>query len=141
LLAGGGLGAKVAVGAVTVGVIAGGAVATHELEQRPAPHRQHVVAAAAPLRVIPPAGELLSAPPSATLNTSAHRSVHTASGIRQRAPAHRTAADTSKAATGQQREPGGFAYLGVPTTTSAPSAQARVASASEGQSGGGPFSP
>ena len=40
-----------------------------------------------------------------------------------------------------QREPGGFAYLGVPTSASTPSASARVASASEGQSGGGPFSP
>src|ERR1019366_928692 len=37
LLAGGGVGAKVAVGVVTVGVLAGGAVATHVLEQ--SPHR------------------------------------------------------------------------------------------------------
>ena len=44
LLAGGGVGAKVAVGVVTVGVIAGGAVATHVLEQSPAPHRHHVAA-------------------------------------------------------------------------------------------------
>ena len=57
LLAGGGVGAKVAVGVVTVGVIAGGAVATHVLEQSPAPHRHHVApsAAAAP-RAAPPAG-------------------------------------------------------------------------------------
>jgi RNA polymerase sigma factor (sigma-70 family) len=146
LLAGGGVGAKVAVGVVTVGVIAGGAVATHVLEHSPAPHRQHVAAsAAAAPRAAPPAGQLLSAPPTAALSTSAHRSVHTSSRTRQRrVTAHHTAAGTRRAATesaGEQREPGGFAYLGVPTSASAPSASARVASASEGQSGGGPFSP
>jgi len=146
LLAGGGVGAKVAVGVVTVGVIAGGAVATHVLEQSPAPHRQHVAAsAAAAARAAPPAGQLLSAPPAAALSTSAHRSVHTSSRTGQRrVTAHHTAAGTRRAATesaAEQREPGGFAYLGVPTTTSQPSASARVASASEGQSGGGPFSP
>jgi RNA polymerase sigma factor (sigma-70 family) len=146
LLAGGGVGAKVAVGVVTVGVIAGGAVATHVLEQSPAPHRQHVAAsAAAPPRAASPAGQLLSAPPAAALSTSAHRGVHTSSRTGQRrVTAHHTAAGTRRAATesaAEQREPGGFAYLGVPTTTSQPSASARVASASEGQSGGGPFSP
>jgi RNA polymerase sigma factor (sigma-70 family) len=146
LLAGGGVGAKVAVGVVTVGVIAGGAVATHVLEQSPAPHRQHVAAsAAAAPRAAPPAGQLLSAPPAAALSTSAHRSVHTSSRTgRRRVTAHHTAAGTRREATesaAEQREPGGFAYLGVPTTTSQPSASARVASASEGQSGGGPFSP
>lgn len=146
LLAGSGVGAKVAVGVVTVGVIAGGAVATHVLEQSPAPHRHHLAqrAAAAP-RTAAPAGALLSAPPAVALSTSAHRSVHTSSRTRQRrVTAHHTAAGTRRAATesaGEQREPGGFAYLGVPTTTSQPSASARVASASEGQSGGGPFSP
>jgi RNA polymerase sigma factor (sigma-70 family) len=146
LLAGGGVGAKVAVGVVTVGVIAGGAVATHVLEQSPAPNRHHLApsATAAP-RTAPPAGQLLSAPPSAALSTSAHRSVHTSSRARQRSAAPgKTPSATHRGATasaGEQREPGGFAYLGVPTTTSAPSGPAHVASASEDQSGGGPFSP
>ncbi len=146
LLAGGGVGAKVAVGVITVGVIAGGAVATHVLEQSPAPHARHVApsAIAAP-RAAPPAGAPLSAPPPAALSTSAHRSVHTSGRTRQRrASAHRTLGATHQVATArasEQREPGGFAYLGVPTTTSQPSAPAHVASASEDQSGGGPFGP
>ena len=75
LLAGGGVGAKVAVGVVTVGVLAGGAVATHVLEQSPSPHRHHVArsAAAAP-RAAPATGRLLSAAPAASLSTSVHRS-------------------------------------------------------------------
>jgi hypothetical protein len=146
LLAGGGVGAKVAVGVITVGVIAGGAVATHVLEQSPAPHARRVApsAIAAP-HAAPPAGALLSAPPPAALGTSAHRSVHTSGRTRQRrAAAHRTVGATQQVATArasEQREPGGFAYLGVPTTTSQPSAPAHVASASEDQSGGGPFGP
>jgi len=146
LLAGGGVGAKVAVGVVTVGVIAGGAVATHVLEQSPAPHRHQAAAstAAAP-RVLPPTAPLLSAPPAASLSTSTHRGVHTSSRAHHRAtaPGH-TPSASHRGAVGsaaEQREPGGFAYLGVPTTTSAPSAPAHVASASEDQSGGGPFSP
>jgi hypothetical protein len=74
-------------------VLAGGAVATHVLEQTPSRHRQHV------------AGSWNGA-----------------------------------GATGQ-REPGGFAYLGVPTNTSPPSTSAQAASTSARQSGGGPFSP
>lgn len=144
LLAGGGLGAKVAVGVVTVGVIAGGAVATHVLEQSPSPHRHHVApSAAAPPGAATPAGRLLSAPPAAALSTSVDRSVHTSrrshhSSSRRVLTSTRRANSTSAAG---QREPGGFAYLGVPTTTSPPSASAQAASTSEGQSGGGPFSP
>ena len=137
LLAGGGVGAKVAAGVVTVGVVAGGAVATHVLEQSPAPHRHHVAprVAAAP-RAAPRAGGLLSAPPPAALSTSGHRSVHTSRGT---AGGKRRSATASA---GKRREPGGFAYLGVPTTTtSAASPPAHVASVSEDQSGGGAFSP
>jgi DNA-directed RNA polymerase specialized sigma24 family protein len=144
LLAGGGVGAKVAVGVVTVGVLAGGAVATHVLEQSPSPHRHHVArsAAAAP-RAAPATGRLLSAAPAASLSTSVHRSVHTSrrphhSSSRRVASARRT---SSTSAAGQ-REPGGFAYLGVPTNTSPPSTSAQAASTSAHQSGGGgQFSP
>jgi DNA-directed RNA polymerase specialized sigma24 family protein len=144
LLAGGGVGAKVAVGVVTVGVLAGGAVATHVLEQSPSPQRHHVArsAAAAP-RAAPATGRLLSAAPAASLSTSVHRSVHTprrphhSSSRRVLASTRRT---NSTSAT-RQREPGGFAYLGVPTNTSPPSTSAQAASTSAHQSGGGQFSP
>jgi DNA-directed RNA polymerase specialized sigma24 family protein len=144
VLAGGGVGAKVAVGVVSVGVLAGGAVATHVLEQSPSPHRRHITpsAAAAP-RAAPAAERLVSAAPAASLSTSVHRSVHTprrphhSSSRRVLASTRRT---NSTSATGR-REPGGFAYLGVPTNTSPPSTSAQAASTSARQSGGGPFSP
>ena len=144
LLAGGGVGAKVAVGVVTVGVLAGGAVATHVLEQSPSPHRHHVArsAAAAP-RAAPATGRLLSAAPAASLSTSVHRRVqtsrrpHHSSSRRVLASTRRT---NSTSAAGQ-REPGGFAYLGVPTNTSPASTSAQAASTSALQSGGGQFSP
>ena len=144
LLAGGGVGAKVAVGVVTVGVLAGGAVATHVLDQNPSPHRRHVAPSAAAVpRAVPATGRLVSAAPAASLSTSVHRSVHT-SGRSHRASSRRVLASTrrtsSTSATGH-REPGGFAYLGVPTSTSPPSTSARAASTSEGQGGGGQFSP
>jgi RNA polymerase sigma factor (sigma-70 family) len=143
LLAGGSVGAKVAVGVVTVSVIAGGAVATHVLEHNP-PHRHHAPrsAAAAPGPAAS-AERLLIAPPAASLSTSVHRGVHTSRRPRHASPrrALGTAHRAGSTSTAGQREPGGFAYLGVPTSASTRSASARVASASEGQSGGGPFSP
>jgi DNA-directed RNA polymerase specialized sigma24 family protein len=144
LLAGGGVGAKVAVGVVTVGVLAGGAVATHVLEQSPSPHRHHVArsAAAAP-RAAPATGRLLSAAPAASLSTSVHRRVQTSrrphhSSSRRVLASTRRTNSTSAA---EQREPGGFAYLGVPTNTSPASTSAQAASTSALQSGGGQFSP
>ncbi len=144
LVAGGGVGAKVAVGVVTVGVLAGGAVATHVLEQSPSPHRHHVArsAAAAP-RAAPATGRLLSAAPAASLSTSVHRRVQTSrrphhSSSRRVLASTRRTNSTSAA---EQREPGGFAYLGVPTNTSPASTSAQAASTSALQSGGGQFSP
>ncbi|HEY5262248.1 MAG TPA: hypothetical protein VIJ33_09060, partial [Solirubrobacteraceae bacterium] len=144
LLAGGGVSAKVAVGVVTVGVLAGGAAATHVLEQSPSPHRHHFVpsAAAAP-RPAPHIGRLVSAAPAASLSTSVHRGVHI-SGRSHHFSSRRVLASTRRtsgtSATGH-REPGGFAYLGVPTNTSPPSPSAQAASTSERQSSGGQFSP
>jgi RNA polymerase sigma factor (sigma-70 family) len=145
LLAGGGVGAKVAAGVVAVSVIAGGAVATHVLEQSPAPHRHHAPrsAAAAP-REVPATGRLLSAAPAASLSTSSHRSVHTSRHPRHASPRRvlGTTHRATRSSAAGQREPGGFAYLGVPTgTAGARSEPAHVASTSEGQSGGGPFTP
>jgi RNA polymerase sigma factor (sigma-70 family) len=144
LLAGGGVGAKVAVGVVTVGVIAGGAVATHVLQQTPVSHHHAAQGPAAAARAGAPTPQPLSAPPIAALSTSAHPRVHTSIRPPKRRASHRHATSTRPAAGSsavEQREPGGFAYLGVPTSTSTPTGSARVASASEGQSGGGPFSP
>lgn len=143
LLAGGGVGAKVAVGVVTVGVIAGGAVATHVLQQSPPAHRGHMARSAAAVPAAAAFPRSLSAPlPALSPSTRVRRSVHTSTRPREHArhapsSTHPAAGATVRA----QREPGGFAYLGVPTSASTPSASARVASASEGQSGGGPFSP
>lgn len=141
VLAGGSAGAKIAVGVVTLGVLAGGAVATHVLDQGPqAPHR-HLAhsAAVAPLPASATPGPLSASPFISTPRAGAHRSRHTVSRPRhQRTAAHQGRARSS---TGGQREPGGFAYLGVPTTTGVPAAPARVASSSEDQHGGGAFSP
>jgi hypothetical protein len=141
LLAGGGVGAKVAVGVVTVGVITGGALATRVLQQSPPAHRGHMArsAAAAPAAAAFPRS--LSAPlPALSPSTRVRRSVHPSTRPREHAR-HAPSVTYRAASGGAQREPGGFAYLGVPTSASTPSASARVASASEGQSGGGAFSP
>jgi len=141
LLTGSGVAAKVATGVVTVAVIAGGVVATHVLHHRPMPPHHHAAPSAAPT---PPAtaapAQLISASPGSSLRTSVHRRVHTSRRPRRARPGRvlaniHPAGRTSAAG---QREPGGFAYLGVPTSApaSAPE-QAHTAA----QSSGGPFSP
>ncbi len=144
MLAGAGAGAKIAVGVVTIGVLAGGAVATHVLEHSSHAEHRHaghsVAVAPAPTALTP-----LSAPFSTPApRASAYRSVHPSRRARkQRSGAHRSPRTTrlAQSSAAGQREPGGFAYLGVPTTASAPAPQAQVASSSEDQHGGGPFSP
>jgi RNA polymerase sigma factor (sigma-70 family) len=143
MLAGAGAGAKIAVGVVTVGVLAGGAVATHVLEQSPAPRHHHPSGSAS---AAPPASALiprsLSAPsftPSST--ASVHRGVRASSRPHQRHHAASVTHGAARSSAAGQREPGGFAYLGVPTGTSAPAVPARAASSSEDQHGGGAFSP
>jgi DNA-directed RNA polymerase specialized sigma24 family protein len=146
MLAGAGAGAKVAVGVVTVGVLAGGAVATHVLERSPAPQHHHPArsAAAAPLptALIP---RPLSSSPLTSSPASVRRGVRPSSRRHQRRAGVRHTASGTHGAAGSsaagQREPGGFAYLGVPTSTSAPAVPARTASSSEDQHGGGAFSP
>jgi DNA-directed RNA polymerase specialized sigma24 family protein len=145
VLAGGGASAKIAIGVVTLSVLAGGAVATHVLEPS-APAKHHHAARSATVAPPPAAAStrLLSASPFAsTPRTGAHRSVHPSRRLRHQR-ARRSPSGTRRLAAssgGGQREPGGFAYLGVPTATSAPAAPARAASSSEDQHGGGQFSP
>jgi RNA polymerase sigma factor (sigma-70 family) len=143
LLAGAGVGAKVAAGVVTVAVIAGGAVATHVLDHPTAHHPHHATpSAAAPPRPAPAAAQLLGASPAPSLGASVQRTVHTPRRPRPSSPGRVLApthpASRPNAAT--QREPGGFAYLGVPTETSAP-ASAPEPAHTTAQASGGLFSP
>jgi DNA-directed RNA polymerase specialized sigma24 family protein len=144
LLAGTGAAAKLAAGVATVAVIAGGTIgATHVLDHKPAPHRHH---AAAPLGVSEPsrpiASQLTATPPVLRAAFQPHRSAaparrHRARSQAHRRPSSRTVASASSPAA--RREPGGFAYLGVPTESSSASAPAPASAASH--SSGGQFSP
>jgi RNA polymerase sigma factor (sigma-70 family) len=146
LLAGGGAAAKVAATVATVAVIAGGTiVATGGLDHN-APRRGHAASESAAPATRP--GTIASHPATAQLvsptsgrRTPAHRAKRHARSTPRHVVTHppRRSRETRASA---QREPGGFAYLGVPTTTtSEASAPARAASATAGQSSGGPFSP
>jgi RNA polymerase sigma factor (sigma-70 family) len=142
----GGAGAKVVVGAVTLGVLAGGAVATHVLNPNPSANHHPAARSAAvahPLAV--PTPRAVSAPISRpSTRTSARRTVHTTARARRPRPRARRAPSVTPhpASAVAQREPGGFAYLGVPTRrTSTTTAPAQVAAAHEDQRSGGPFSP
>jgi RNA polymerase sigma factor (sigma-70 family) len=145
LLAGGGIGAKVATGVLTVAVIAGGAVATHVLDHPPAHHPHHATpgAAATPSATSVQA-KLVGASPGPSLGASVHRTVHIPARPRPRPSSpDRVLAAThpaSRPSAAGQREPGGFAYLGVPTGTSAP-ASAPEQAHTAAHSSGGPFSP
>lgn len=144
LLAGTGAAAKLAAGVATVAVIAGGTIgATHVLDHKAAPHRHHAAASltvAEPLR--PVASPLAATPPVHRTAFQPHRGAAPAQRHRARSQAHRrpstrTVARASSPAT--RREPGGFAYLGVPTESSSASAPAPASAASH--SSGGQFSP
>jgi RNA polymerase sigma factor (sigma-70 family) len=139
VLTGSGVAAKVATGVVTVAVIAGGTIGvTHVLEHPPAHHRHHATpsAAATPSETSTVA-QLVEASPAPSLGASGHRTVHPPRRPRPSAPGRVLAAThhASRPSAASQREPGGFAYLGVPTG-SAPE-QAHTAA----HSSGGAFSP
>ncbi len=143
VLAGGGVGAKVAAGLLAAGVIAGGAVATHVLQRAPLSHR-HVAPAAAAAPPTAPTVQTPSELPAASASTRVRPRVDATPHSRPRGVGTRQAAGARRTTTAGilgQREPGGFAYLGVPASTGTPSGSARVASAAEGEAGGGPFSP
>jgi hypothetical protein len=137
LLAGGGAAAKVAAGLASLAVVAGGAVGATHLLAHPRGHRTHhasSAAAAAPGPATTPAS--LAAPHSTRPSRAvgAARSHRHASGPGHVVPIPR---DRTRRTTGAPYQPGGFAYLGVPTSTNSPaSAPAQVAS-----NGGGLFSP
>jgi hypothetical protein len=131
LLAGTGAATKLAAGLATVAVIAGGTVgATHILDHRPGPSH-HSGRTAAPLHANPLPPQPVAAPP--TLRTPAQHGTFSPRARPTRA--HRSSTSGSRV----QREPGGFAYLGVPTKAS--STPARLTTRTASQSGGGVFSP
>ncbi len=141
LLTSSGLGAKIAAGLVTIGVLAGGAVAAHNLEHRPPAHqprrRDLVIAPSAEDTRSSPARNL--SPGAVEARTSAHGNAESSRGSR-RAPNARRWPTVARPSTGG-RETDGFAYLGVPTTRGAPVIAQMAASGSEEQRGGGPFGP
>jgi RNA polymerase sigma factor (sigma-70 family) len=143
LVAGGGIGAKVAVGVVTVAVVAGGAVAGHVL-QPPAAHNHHHVSVSSSDVPQAPALQraLVQTPPAPLGAARTHRAVRVSTGKRRSSPGR--VVSSSRRATensgGARREPGGFAYLGVPTGESSPTSAPEQAHTAASSSGGA-FSP
>jgi len=144
ILAGGGAAAKVAATVATVAVIAGTIGATHVLDHEPRdhPHRAPPSTARAS-RASVTLSRPVSAPILPRVAQPRHRAVST---VRRRQthsrPIRRTIANAPKETSRQpstQREPGGFAYLGVPheSNSTPPPAPARAASSASG----GQFSP
>jgi RNA polymerase sigma factor (sigma-70 family) len=137
----GGASAKLAAGVATVAVIAGGAIgATHALEHSQR-HSDRGTARRKPVTPTPQSTTPVTAP-LAPSEGPAHVEAQ-GRPQSQRGP-------TEGQAASHRREPGGFAYLGVPSGTP-PAARASSASAGGGgsssgsrqaeQRGGGPFSP
>lgn len=144
LLAGAGAAGKVAATVVTVTVIAGGTLgATHVLEHRP-PHHHHRAShsAAARPRASSSQAELAGASLEPSLGANSQGAVHTPTPERRASPGHVVPITHRASAPSRtnQREPGGFAYLGVPTGTSIPqNAPEPAHTAARGS--GGLFSP
>jgi RNA polymerase sigma factor (sigma-70 family) len=143
LLAGGGAAAKVAAGVATVAVIAGGTIgATRVLDHSKAAQHRHLRSHSAVAR--PRASTLverLSTAPFANQPVASRRTVPHTDQDGKRFPGH-VVSNAPRENTGQsstRNEPGGFAYLGVPTTTPLTKAPAPARTASH--TGGGAFSP
>ena len=145
LLAGGSASAKLAAGIATVAVIAGaGITATHALEHHQ-PHPRHHPAAdtTAPARATLPVDLALpSLPAPAGTAVLPHELRHTAARHRG-APGYVVASahEATRPTDPNRREPGGFAYLGVPTSTPTPTPVSVQRPAQTATHTGGPFSP
>ncbi|MHB8490914.1 MAG: hypothetical protein ACYDA6_01690, partial [Solirubrobacteraceae bacterium] len=143
LLAGSGVGAKVAIGALTVAVIAGGSIgATHIFEHpgtshlRLAPPSVPAVSAAAMAPV-----DLLGSGLAAPARVRTRRGPQISRRPRGLAPGHvvASAPRPSRRSALPRYEPGGFAYLGVPASASPPASNPEPVHSAGG--GGGAFSP
>jgi len=153
VLASGGAAAKIAAGIATVAVIAGSTVGVKGAIEHAVTHTQrhhaHTIhtssASAGAVQTLPAV--------SADTNSSGERREHREAA---HTAAHHSQTD-SKGSTPAQHEPGGFAYLGVPTASAKPNSEGQSAHAAsantpapeahsrpprkERQTGGGPFSP
>jgi DNA-directed RNA polymerase specialized sigma24 family protein len=150
LIAGGGAAAKVAAGVATVAVIAGGTFATHVLEHGPPAHPHHLASRPSESEQQVLTTPIFS-PPTSAVQRAGIPAAPRRGRSRRRQDRHgttpgRVLASGHRARSSQQggqREPGGFAYLGVPTSTpsSGTAESARTPEAHTASQGGGPFSP
>jgi DNA-directed RNA polymerase specialized sigma24 family protein len=155
LLAGGGTAAKVAAGVATVAVLAGGTIATHVFDHGAPAHKRGIVSRPTKPASQVPTAPILRSPTLASIpavrQAASRATARQAPQIRPRrrqasAPGRVLPSAPSARATqaSQQREPGGFAYLGVPASTpstDAPEPAQTPEAHAVSQSGGGPFSP
>jgi RNA polymerase sigma factor (sigma-70 family) len=141
LIAGSGAATKIAAVATAV-VIAGGAVATRVLEHSPAHHDHATPTQGVTPSLTPAPAALLEAPSAPGLPSNARRTPRTAGHPRPAGPGRvLPGAPRAKNSTAVgQHEPGGFAYLGVPTQTAGPPA-GRSGPAPSRSTHGSPFSP
>jgi len=125
LLASAGAATKLAAGAATLALLAGGAVtATHALEHhRTLPPRHRPVAPAAPTRLANRDVDLAQPAFAGSISAPARHARHRPATPRL-APGHVVAHNSQKSSSPVRLEPGGFAYLGVPTHTPKPTAAA-----------------
>lgn len=142
LLAGGGATAKLATAVITAAVIAGSTIAATHTPRHQRPPRAHALTrpVAAPLATRPVA---FVQTPLAPFTGIAAQHAHQRRSRAQLAPGRVVAVPHHTRRRPATREPGGFAYLGVPPTSrAAASAQASAppATATSTQTGG-PFSP
>jgi RNA polymerase sigma factor (sigma-70 family) len=144
LLAGGGASAKLVAGIVTVAVVAGGTItATHALEhrQRHAVHRPatNVTTLAHATRPVDFVQPSLSLAVGAALSRASRRTEppHRSGPGHVVAVAHKAATPSSVI----RGQPGGFAYLGVPTSTTTTTPAPAEQPVQTATHTGGPFSP
>ncbi len=149
LLASGGASAKLTAGIVTAAAIAGSTIAaTHALDHPPTPPHHRAPRSTAAITPVAPAvlnTAAVGLPQSNLAVLPVRYARHVRTGTRSRSrPEHLSPGRVvpipavTRATANTQREPGGFAYLGVPTTSPPRSTQPLRAAA---QTGGGPFSP
>jgi RNA polymerase sigma factor (sigma-70 family) len=142
LLAGAGASTKLAAGLVTVAVIAGaGITATRALEHHPSHPATRPVARAGVTPHPTQAIELAQPSPAPSVAATLPHASHPAPAQPYRSPGHVVATQaTARVSTGNRREPGGFAYLGVPDSSTPAPAPAPQPAQTASQTGG-PFSP
>lgn len=146
LLAGGGASAKLAAGILTAAVIAASTIAaTHTPAHQPARRNAHTLARTLAATGATQTVDFAQAPLAPPTGITARHAPHTARAEHPQGPGHvvHVSHPGRVRSTSAQREPGGFAYLGVPAATPAASAPASPppASAPAGAQTGGPFSP